>query len=205
MNHSNVDVLVIGAGPTGLGAAKRLNQIVRSPLTASYHPDTNFCLRMALLGWSLIQMRRQVVLPLQMSPRKASYVLAILLAGRVANSLSYTTLAAMLSSPTTNISMTALMRHYLRRTIGLPTNVCLMCGARNYGFRTHSRTTSPCCQRMNKSSALMAWSMLPSSRAQQPRSLKTLMNGSLEPWEPVSAISSCDHIITKFGLSQLPK
>jgi hypothetical protein len=26
--HSNVDVLVIGAGPTGLGAAKRLNQIV---------------------------------------------------------------------------------------------------------------------------------------------------------------------------------
>ena len=27
---SNVDVLVIGAGPTGLGAAKRLNQLVRS-------------------------------------------------------------------------------------------------------------------------------------------------------------------------------
>lgn len=26
---SSVDVLVIGAGPTGLGAAKRLNQIVR--------------------------------------------------------------------------------------------------------------------------------------------------------------------------------
>jgi ribulose 1,5-bisphosphate synthetase/thiazole synthase len=26
---SNVDVLVIGAGPTGLGAAKRLHQIVR--------------------------------------------------------------------------------------------------------------------------------------------------------------------------------
>lgn len=26
--HSSVDVLVIGAGPTGLGAAKRLNQIV---------------------------------------------------------------------------------------------------------------------------------------------------------------------------------
>lgn len=27
---SSVDVLVIGAGPTGLGAAKRLHQIVRS-------------------------------------------------------------------------------------------------------------------------------------------------------------------------------
>ena len=27
---SNVDILVIGAGPTGLGAAKRLNQLVRS-------------------------------------------------------------------------------------------------------------------------------------------------------------------------------
>lgn len=26
---SSVDVLVIGAGPTGLGAAKRLNQLVR--------------------------------------------------------------------------------------------------------------------------------------------------------------------------------
>lgn len=28
MSQINVDVLVIGAGPTGLGAAKRLNQIV---------------------------------------------------------------------------------------------------------------------------------------------------------------------------------
>jgi ribulose 1,5-bisphosphate synthetase/thiazole synthase len=28
MPRSSVDVLVIGAGPTGLGAAKRLNQIV---------------------------------------------------------------------------------------------------------------------------------------------------------------------------------
>ena len=28
IDFSSVDVLVIGAGPTGLGAAKRLNQIV---------------------------------------------------------------------------------------------------------------------------------------------------------------------------------
>ena len=35
--HSNVDVLVIGAGPTGLGAAKRLNQIVSLP------PDRTAC------------------------------------------------------------------------------------------------------------------------------------------------------------------
>jgi hypothetical protein len=28
-NYSSVDVLIIGAGPTGLGAAKRLNQLVR--------------------------------------------------------------------------------------------------------------------------------------------------------------------------------
>ena len=27
--RSDVDVLIIGAGPTGLGAAKRMNQIVR--------------------------------------------------------------------------------------------------------------------------------------------------------------------------------
>lgn len=31
MNNSNVDVLVIGAGPTGLGAAKRLQHLVRKP------------------------------------------------------------------------------------------------------------------------------------------------------------------------------
>lgn len=29
----NVDILVIGAGPTGLGAAKRLHHIVRTPLS----------------------------------------------------------------------------------------------------------------------------------------------------------------------------
>lgn len=28
-SDSSIDVLVIGAGPTGLGAAKRLNQLVR--------------------------------------------------------------------------------------------------------------------------------------------------------------------------------
>lgn len=33
---SNVDVLVIGMGPTGLGAAKRLNQIV-SPSPPDSH------------------------------------------------------------------------------------------------------------------------------------------------------------------------
>lgn len=33
VNSSSVDVLVIGAGPTGLGAAKRLNQIVGIPPT----------------------------------------------------------------------------------------------------------------------------------------------------------------------------
>lgn len=35
MMDSEVDVLVIGAGPTGLGAAKRLQQLVR------LFPDTN--------------------------------------------------------------------------------------------------------------------------------------------------------------------
>lgn len=32
LNHSDVDVLVIGSGPTGLGAAKRLHQIVRAAI-----------------------------------------------------------------------------------------------------------------------------------------------------------------------------
>jgi cation diffusion facilitator CzcD-associated flavoprotein CzcO len=37
MTHPDisVDVLVIGAGPTGLGAAKRLNQIVRPSISVS--------------------------------------------------------------------------------------------------------------------------------------------------------------------------
>jgi predicted flavoprotein YhiN len=34
MADIQVDVLVIGAGPTGLGAAKRLDHIVSSPLSA---------------------------------------------------------------------------------------------------------------------------------------------------------------------------
>jgi NADH dehydrogenase FAD-containing subunit len=34
--RSSVDVLVIGAGPTGLGAAKRLHQIVRSVTSPKY-------------------------------------------------------------------------------------------------------------------------------------------------------------------------
>ena len=33
---SNVDVLVIGSGPTGLGAAKRLKQIVGAPVMHSF-------------------------------------------------------------------------------------------------------------------------------------------------------------------------
>jgi hypothetical protein len=33
--HRQVDILVIGAGPTGLGAAKRLNQVVSLPYTAN--------------------------------------------------------------------------------------------------------------------------------------------------------------------------
>lgn len=33
--YRQVDILVIGAGPTGLGAAKRLNQVVRFPYTAN--------------------------------------------------------------------------------------------------------------------------------------------------------------------------
>ena len=34
-SNSSVDVLVIGAGPTGLGAAKRLHQLVQSPYIPS--------------------------------------------------------------------------------------------------------------------------------------------------------------------------
>ncbi|KAF2746905.1 hypothetical protein M011DRAFT_468189 [Sporormia fimetaria CBS 119925] len=37
----NVDVLVIGAGPTGLGAAKRLHQIVRAASPAACDRPSN--------------------------------------------------------------------------------------------------------------------------------------------------------------------
>lgn len=48
---SNVDVLVIGAGPTGLGAAKRLNHIVGSPLPRSrFARFANLSHRMDPLG-----------------------------------------------------------------------------------------------------------------------------------------------------------
>ncbi len=42
---SNVDVLVIGAGPTGLGAAKRLSHIVRG---SAPHPGIFFCVVLLL-------------------------------------------------------------------------------------------------------------------------------------------------------------
>ena len=37
--QTDVDVLIIGAGPTGLGAAKRMNQIVRSNDEAFVEPE----------------------------------------------------------------------------------------------------------------------------------------------------------------------
>lgn len=39
--YSNVDVLVIGAGPTGLGAAKRLNQLVSTFSSLNATPTTD--------------------------------------------------------------------------------------------------------------------------------------------------------------------
>jgi ribulose 1,5-bisphosphate synthetase/thiazole synthase len=39
--HSHVDVLVIGAGPTGLGAAKRLQQTVNTSLPPLIPLTTN--------------------------------------------------------------------------------------------------------------------------------------------------------------------
>ena len=47
--HSNVDVLVIGAGPTGLGAAKRLQQIVGTSQTTSDEMKM-----LITLGWSFV-------------------------------------------------------------------------------------------------------------------------------------------------------
>ena len=48
--HSNVDVLVIGAGPTGLGAAKRLQQIVSAPQNNIGRDEDANWTRMALRG-----------------------------------------------------------------------------------------------------------------------------------------------------------
>lgn len=71
---SEVDVLVIGAGPTGLGAAKRLQQLVCSDIGISlFFPVTDICDRRTThLGSLLIPMRRPVVLHLLMSLPRAS-------------------------------------------------------------------------------------------------------------------------------------
>ena len=67
---------------------------------------------------------------------------------------SSTMLVAMSSSPTTSTSTTVSMRHCPRPKTGIRTNVFHMCAVRSSGSRTHSRTTSPFCQRRTKSSAL---------------------------------------------------
>lgn len=65
---SNVDVLVIGMGPTGLGAAKRLNHIVSSsPPDVPYNPEAaNASNRTALHGSLSTLLIRLVVLPVLM-------------------------------------------------------------------------------------------------------------------------------------------
>ena len=78
MECSEVDVLVIGAGPTGLGAAKRLNQLVRLwELLLHYSETWQQLYRTAQHGWSLIPTRLLVVLLLQMWRPKDSYVSSI--------------------------------------------------------------------------------------------------------------------------------
>ena len=47
---SSVDVLVIGAGPTGLGAAKRLNQLVRCHELGTRSGDAHLKRRMGHHG-----------------------------------------------------------------------------------------------------------------------------------------------------------
>jgi hypothetical protein len=49
-SHRKVDVLVIGAGPTGLGAAKRLNQLVRFDIE---HPAGQYIMEINCQGRGL--------------------------------------------------------------------------------------------------------------------------------------------------------
>lgn len=49
---SSVDVLIIGAGPTGLGAAKRLNQIVWQH---NFNCRQKIHILTRLLGWAIME------------------------------------------------------------------------------------------------------------------------------------------------------
>ena len=68
--------------------------------------------------------------------------------------LSSTTLVVMLSSPTTNTLMIVLTRRCPRKMIGIPTSASHMFVARISGFRTPSKTTSPCYPKRSK---LIVW------------------------------------------------
>lgn len=151
-SNSSVDVLIIGAGPTGLGAAKRLHQLVDPPSTHSepISADTS----QDGPSWLIIDSNETPggLASTDVTPE-----------GFVCNTLAWTTarqsrssnvktddhssstmLAGMSSSHTTSTSTTLSMRPYQRRRTGIHINGSHTFVARTYGSHTLSRTTSPC-------------------------------------------------------------
>lgn len=163
VRNSNVDVLVIGAGPTGLGAAKRLNHFVSIPrrrrlprhrgiqlMLAAERPLLADC-RLQPHSWRS-RLDRCHPRGLRESPSHAIGPAAVLTRAPHSCTMSVATL----SSPTTSTSMTASTRLSPRSPTGTPTSVSPTSAARASGSRTRSRTTFPCFPRRSRSSAWTA-------------------------------------------------
>jgi len=127
----------------------------------------------------------------------AQYILEV---AKTNNPTSCTMSAATLSSPTTSTSTTLSMRLFPTRTTGTPTSAFPTSDARIAGFLTHSRTTSPCCQKKTKQSAWMVSLTLLSSTASQTQSPRTSTSGLSGTWVSESLTCSCVLTTTRCGL-----
>jgi len=144
-------VLIIGAGPTGLGAAKRLHQLVRNPTML---PGRGYLSAKDGPSWMIIDCNETAGGLASTDTTAEGFVRhhsTLLFFEKPNRALSSMMSAAMLSSPTTSTSMTASTKHCRRRRTGTHTNAFRTFDAKTYGSHTHSKTISPCCQRKSRS------------------------------------------------------
>lgn len=158
MTKSEVDILIIGAGPTGLGAAKRLQQLVcpeiimKTPFVV-----TNSLSWKSGASWLIVDsnatpggLASTDVTPEGFVSSSAS-LWSSFLTWKISSSCS--TLADMSSSPTTATSTTASTKPCPGPTTGTRTSASHTAATRASGLPTPSRTASLRCLKRSSQDA----------------------------------------------------